>query len=424
MQDRKFIIGAIVGLVAILVLLTITLLWNSPPAEQEKPQNPFAETTIVNDASMVGVVPKDMSGNSFVPAQEQTTEAPRLRAVAKVPVIGATVYDQDGLQMIRYTERGTGNVLDTALATVEPATTVSSNSITRIGESLWSPDGTVTLVRRYTSDAAGLTNYLGRIVSNGTTTDGQRTPTKLDGRALPENIVDAALSPDGEYVFFLERTDAGVTGYLESTSLGVRRSVWSSPLTNLSIAWDAPETIVVYTNPASIGEGMVWLLNPAYGTSNLVLAKQYGLAARTDPTGERILYSMLETKEGVPSLRLLDTDMGKVVFLPQTTIVEKCAWGTVQTDRLYCAIAANITASGYLEQWYMGRMESQDTIWQIDLADGTAQQVLNPVELTKDTFDIVDLVVSPNEDFLIFRTRQNSILWATRIPEGLQPNSS
>jgi len=55
---------------------------------------------------------------------------------------------------------------------------------------------------------------------------------------------------------------------------------------------------------------------------------------------------------------------------------------------------------------------------------GTAQQVLNPVELTKDTFDIVDLVVSPNEDFLIFRTRQNSILWATRIPEGLQPNSS
>jgi hypothetical protein len=142
-----------------------------------------------------------------------------------------------------------------------------------------------------------------------------------------------------------------------------------------------------------------------------------------DSTGTRLLYSLQEKGSSITSLRVLTLQTGAVTFLPPevSAPVEKCAWGTRYQELVYCAVPRNSATLNYLEQWYLGALASDDVLWQINTATGEAHLILDPVELTTHSFDIVDLEVSPLGDFLTFKTKQDDILWATTIPADKLP---
>ncbi len=444
MRDNKFLIAAVIGMFAMILMLGFLFLPSGKDAGSgaRGDVSPFGDTGDIRDISLDRIQADVPLSDLGFGDRDNENEAPPLRVLSNVPVIASAVYlEEEGVrkeQFARFIERGTGRIVETPLRIVEQPVELVETSLSRIGRALWDIDANMLVIQRYGTDALELTNYVARlvtpmeqlVVTNETAEDAEENlvpqnadsqRTVLDGRLLPSNIADVAVSPNGDAVFFLERTNTGVTGYLESADMGVRRSIWSSPLRSLSVSWNTPGAIVIYPNPSSLAQGVVWILDPATGSSRVVLARQLALAAQTNKSGTSLLYSFHESTGSTRSLRLLDIATSDVRRAPITTIVEKCVWGTVDPDNLYCAIPSNLNEKDYLENWYMGITESKDVITRWNTRTGAIDRILDPMELTKRTFDIVDMVVSPKEDFIVFRTKNNSLLWSARIPEHLQP---
>lgn len=375
-------------------------------------------------------------GASYWGEGSDTKGVPVLRMLSKEPVAGAVGVlveppEYAPEEYVRFVERSSGHVKDVPLARVEDPSVVRSDTMLRIGRVYWSPNGTTTLLQRLDADGGKIYSYVttfGLLFAPPATTTGTSTeevaPTTTNGRHLEfDAVVTAAISPDARSLFYIVRTEAGSVGYIESIVLGTRREVWQSPLSSVTARWDAPGTIVIYTNPASDMTGHLWLLDPVTGVATLALGDEYALAARMNPTGTQLLYSLQEKMSGITSLRVLTLGTDAVAFLPpvMSAPVEKCAWGTRYPELVYCAVPRNLSTLNYLENWYLGALASDDVLWQVNTTTGEAHMILDPVELTTFSFDIIDLEVSPSGGFLVFRTKSDDRLWATTIPQERLP---
>ena len=325
-------------------------------------------------------------------------------------------------------ERSSGHIFDTNLAFIEEPLLRSGETMLLIVRVFWSPDGNTTLLQRLDSTGTKAYSYLGTFFTRGTSTDEQTQSAQGDlvfaGKHIEyDDVVSATISSDARSIFYIVKTDTGSVGYLESAPLGTRTQVWSSPLTNLTAVWGGRDSVLVYTNPSSVAQGFVWLLDVRKGTSKLVLKDEYALSARLDKTGTKILYSLEETSGGLTSLRILDIASGNVTLVPSGTasIVEKCVWDSVRSSIVYCAVPRNLGVKDYLENWQYGLLGSDDVLWQINTSTGEVRLVLDPVEVTTDSFDIVDISVSPFGNFLVFKTKQDDLLWSAQIPQDLLP---
>jgi hypothetical protein len=441
MRNKKALLGIALALIGgLLLMLAVIAIRSTVDSENGDGDSLFGNTTTVReplpepDESEVDVRGEITSwGNG----SENQSGIPVLRMLSKEPVAGATgvLVETSGYapeEYVRFIERSTGFVKDVRLERVEDPVLVRNDTMLRIGRVYWSRNGTTTLIQRLDTDGVKIYSYLttfGLLFAPPTATTGtstEATITTIPGRHLEfDAVITAAVSPDAASLFYIVRTDSGSVGYIESVVLGTRREVWRSPLRSVTARWDARDAIVIYTNPSSEMTGHLWLLNPATGASTLTLGDEYALAARMDSTGARLLYSIQEKGSSITSLRVLTLQTGAVTFLPPevSAPVEKCAWGTRYQELVYCAVPRNSATLNYLEQWYLGVLSSDDVLWQINTATGEAHLILDPVELTTHSFDIVDLEVSPLGDFLTFKTKQDDILWATTIPTDKLPTT-
>jgi hypothetical protein len=416
-KENKIIVGSVFAIILILAALGF-IIFSPSTQEQGAPDNtnPFGDTGENRST--------DYTTNDFLfgttsekwANQNIGSEAPLLRALSKWPVAGATVFENtvDGskVEYARYVLQNNGNIFETPLATIGTENLVSNETIFRIGVVNWSLNGVTALTHYLDKTQQNITTHL-RSALLSTNTDATQMFT---GQILDDDIRAAAVSPSGEKIFYLKKSEDGTQGYIETVKTGIKKLVWSSALSDISTSWNTEDVVLIYTNPSSVAEGAVWALNPETGKSFVVFANTLALNAKTNNAGSKILYSMQETQNSVFSLRVLDVVTNSVTHLPVATMVEKCAWGPKDSKYVYCAIPRNTVSGGYLEEWYMGMKNSDDIIWRIDTGSNTTKKILDPFEETKEHFDIEDLVVSPNEDYLVFRTRVNDVLWSLKLP--------
>jgi len=414
MRDKKVLVGAI-AIVVILILVIFAAMFSATPDEPEPEGGVFGDTSGTRTDG--DVVDLDVDGERNLEdmqyaGEEGTDEAPMLRALFDGPVAGAVAMEADGTQVARFVARETGHIHETPLTTVKESTTKRTDTILRIGKADWASDGEHVVLRRLGNEALSVYSYVSPVSSDG------------EGHHLPDNILTLAVSPAGDKVFYLVAAESGGSvGYVETLSAETRTEVFTSPLKSYTATWHHEDEVLLYTKPSSLALGYVWILNPNTGAVERILGNLYALAALGNKDGSRIAYSLQENSNDIISLRVVDTESGEVAQLPKQTIIEKCAWGTVATTTLYCAFPSNIITRGYLESWYYGTLKSNDVLWQVDVDTLSIRRVLDPIELTTDAFDIVDLHVSPQEDFILFRTKQDDILWAARIPDDLLPRN-
>jgi len=421
-KNNKLIVGA-ATLIVVMIVAIFVLFFLARRADPEvENQNPFGDTGA--ERPLPTGTDTDLffgtTSERFIPDGATGTIVPEFRAVTKIPVIGAAVYErvEDGkmVEYIRFTSRTNGHVFDTPLTTLGEETNVSSKTILRIGSAKWSKNGSSTVSRYFDEGGTQMFAYISHGVY-GTSTDTAPTPIDFVGRPVVETMQDVALSPRGNELFYLVTNNEGSIGYLENVDTGARTQVWSSLLRNLSVSWETGNRILIYSNPSSYTEGAVWSLNPSTKTTSVLLANKIALAAKTNGSGTKLLYSLEETENTIFSLRILDVGTGNTSHLPLATIVEKCAWGPQGSKYVYCAIPRKEPHGKFLEDWYMGLVNSDDVLWRLDTETGVVKKLLDPVEVTEEEFDMVDLVVSPQEDYVLFRTRINSVLWALKLPE-------
>lgn len=433
-KSNKLILSLIfLGFFLIVLIFGVMLFAGREEVVVEEEGNPFGEideTRVFSSNQDVFGPGEYMAGTT---SEEVSFGQPveDFRAVTKVPVIGAVVFDRfiedSTTPVIRFTSISDGHIYETPLMVKGLEDKLSDFNTFLIGEVEWSQGGTATVVRYLDSTERITTTYLGRFTRGNITENTlEHSSEKPDFtfRHLDENIRDLSFSPDGTKVFYLVESEKGLIGYIESIETGTKAEVWTSMLTDVSVNWGSNSTVLLYTNPSSVAKGAVWSINSKTYSTKVLLADEYALSAKINEQGTKLLYSVIEKNGNIFSLRILDLETDTVTVLPFETVAEKCIWGKGDSEYIYCAVPKQPKSGDFLEDWYMGIAHTDDTVFRINTNSGNAIFLLDPKEKTKLDFDIVNLQLSPNEDYLLFISQKNNALWSLKLPEKQVISSS
>jgi hypothetical protein len=415
MRNKNFILG--VGFILIVAITAIVgvFLYNPDKKTNGDESAPFGDTSALRENGDSETA-QDNAGNiKDLLAQNSSVgqPAPLLHLLSESPVSGAGTYqsgtDRESPEFVRYVDKNTGNIKETPLATIGTVSTVSEKTLLRTSHSVWSSTGSSTLILRLNDSADTVFGYLGLVEQS---TEGQSI---LNGRPLPNEIISAAFSPAGTALAYLLPSGTGSTLFTENTRTGVRTELWSSPLQDLTVRWDGGG-ILVYTNPTSYGDGVVWHIDSNSGKQRILLGGEVGLAAKQSFDGSKTLYSFIEPS-GVQSLRVRTEKTNEVVYLPMATIVDKCTWSTVSAEFVYCAVPRTPLTKESIDGIYKGAVSTDDVLWQFNVATGEATQLADLYEEAKVRLDVEYPTVSHTGKYLLFQTRKNDYLWGLQLPE-------
>ncbi len=417
-KKNKIVIAGMVTFIVIILSIAAIMFFTSKKVENNNTgtEQPFGNTDTnrefnKEDAFLFGTSSERFIINDTI----NKKDIPVLRALSNTPTAGTGVFERfkDGLllQYARFVSTENGHIFETPINKIGEDTIVSKKTILRILNTEISQNANSILMQYYNEDSSNVFNYIAYF-SEGTT-----TKTEIDGHPIVGDIITSSISPEGNAVFYIIRTENGSIGFIENIKTGEKTKLWSSILTSVDTSWDSPNKIIVYTKPSSIAGGAVWMINAKNGEETLLLKKEYALSAKINKTGTKLLYSMQEKRNGIFSLRVLDVKTGDVTHMPLTTISEKCVWGYDDSRYIYCAIPRKNIEGKFLEDWYMGVKNSDDILWRIDTETGTVKRLIDPYEETEEKFDVEKLIVTPDNNYLIFNTRVNKILWSLKLPE-------
>ncbi len=421
-KNNKFISAS--TLIALILIATILFFFFAGKIKQDNnsKKEPFANTDAnrefpenIKNSFMFGT-----SSERFVPNNTNDDPSPEFRAITKDAVAGMSVikHNNNGVveEKVRYTKLKDGHIFETQLSVVSDEEVISNESVLGVGNNIWSQNGNTTLLQYLDEYNEKVSSYI-EIFTYGTSSKAQLENTLH----LKDNIITSAISPKGTAIFYIIKTDTGSLGYIETVS-GEKTLVWTSILTSLSSSWDAQNKILIYTNPSSIAKGVVWTLNPQTGKTKVVLSKKYALSPKINAFGDKILFSSEESKNGIFTLKVLNMETSEIHTLPMSIIAEKCSWGVGGSEYVYCAIPKESIVGSFMEDWYMGLKNTNDELWRININTDNTKKLFDPFEETGEKFDIENIVVSPEEDYLLFKTRVNNILWSLKLPEKVSKN--
>ncbi len=333
---------------------------------------------------------------------------PILRQLSEVPIAGAVLGTRAGTPIARYVERATGNVFEIG-ADGEGEKRLTRTTIPKVTEALWSKSGTG-VIARYVRDASEvIESFSGKIVPGTSGTDGE-----LEGVFLPRGIPDAAVSPDGTKVFFLQIENSGVSGIRSDFSGNAKTKLWASPVSEWLVSWPSPDTVALLSKPSAFSSGMLISLNPSLGGSRLLLRNIPGLTALLNPVNSKLLYS--QSGDTGITTSVFDTITGRGESFPLTTFPEKCVW-TKAGDKVYCGVPAGIPTGTYPDVWYQGVIAFSDAVWSIDPVTKATAHILDVSEERGAPLDIVNPQVSADEKFLLFTEKEGGTLWSLQMKE-------
>lgn len=408
-------------LLIVVVLLVLFLVGGGSSNTNGAAVDPFADTSGERPFDIDTDRTDTTSGTSSAPIL-QGDSLPVLRKLTEAPVSSVTtlrIADSVAVEpYARYVERGTGHVFDVNLSRTTEPHAVTIETVPRIQQSAWAQNGSTTLVQYLGQDASTLSTFLGTLKESAPPDEGAEggAAYEMSATFLAENIIGYAFAPTKNEVFYLVPTDAGSVGYIESLDTKSRRQVWASPLRELAATWNSPDHILVTTKPSSDSVGWAWRVNLKNGQADLLLSEVVGLTTLENRAGTKVLFSTLETT--LAALKVLNLSTGAVSSLSLITLPEKCTWSARETAVLYCAIPFAIPQKReFPEGWYQGTVTWRDNIWRINTDTGTTKMLASVNDLVDRTVDAVDLTLSPDEDFLVFRAREDDSLWSLKLPE-------
>ncbi len=435
LKNNKFIAG-IIFLIVILLLVSVLIFVSvfNPSGKTGTEDPTFTDTSgerVLTDEELLF----GSTSDRFISTESAGTPAPDFRALSKIPAKAHTTYlrvsDGSNREYVRFTAYTNGNAYDVPLDVVGTEERVSNETIQRIGNAGWALSGESTFTQYL--DAAGerVQTYLRSFVESTSTpaaAQGTSTAVVPKGRHLDENIVSASLFPKGDKIFYIVKTSSGGSeGYIEEVLTAKRTKVWSSILHNLTISNVAGNYVLIYTNPSSEAEGLVWILNTTTAKITPLITSKKGLSAQLSTDGTKVLYSYQEEGTGVFSLHSITLSTGESVSYDLNTMSEKCTWGRgINSKHVYCAVPRERQPKRFLEDWYMGISSSDDQIWRLDTDLGLYKLLIDPKEVTGEPFDAVELMTDSLEQFLVFRTKNTSTLWSLKLPQTVQlaPNAT
>jgi len=107
---------------------------------------------------------------------------------------------------------------------------------------------------------------------------------------------------------------------------------------------------------------------------------------------------------------MFNRSSGMITDFSLKTLSEKCAWAP-DNITLYCAATASPAHGAYPDDWYQGIVSFNDNIWRINTDTNAMSSVLVPMSRANQPMDITHMVLTPDQNYLVFINKKDSTLW-------------
>jgi peptidoglycan hydrolase-like protein with peptidoglycan-binding domain len=304
---------------------------------------------------------------------------------------------------VRYIKKENGEVVDIYLDTKE-ADVVSNTVVPRVHEAFFGEGGEQVLLRYLDTDNETIETF-------GATINQERS--RLDGIFFPKNIPFVALSPDKKEVFYLTEAGDYTKGIISSLLNTNRQPVFEHAFSEWIPTWGTDSVLELTTRPTFALPGENYSIRTSGGDLIRTINNKKGLTVLPSANGEYLLFN--ETVNGNPKLFSKNKNTNTEKDLGVFTQTEKCVF-TQQSNKAYCGVPRTIPVGQYPDDWYKGIVSFDDTLWVFGLDSDTPNRFLvDPEEDRGQEFDITKLMLSPQEDYLIFTDKKTGLLYGLSI---------
>lgn len=336
--------------------------------------------------------------------EDETTEGKSTLGEKDVPVTETpkpkTVIEK--VLTIRFIEKTTGNIFDIDSDQEEIRTT--SETIVALAEEALTANLGNTILFRYINTANEIESFLANIIKP----TGSATKNSLSGSFLPKNTKTVAITREGDTLFYMQPYGEGITATTLSLKTKKKVQVFESPFTEWNAGWSNNKTVVIATKPSAYAEGYAYSINTDTKALKKILGEIFGLTVLVSPNNKQVIYSESGNQTFTTKLLLTDTNISSSFSVK--TLPEKCVWSK-DSVTVYCAVPASIPKGAYPDDWYQGTVTFSDAIWKINQKTNVATLLVNPQEVVQVSLDIENIKLSDNEDYLIFRNKNDLMLW-------------
>jgi len=343
------------------------------------------------------------------------TKLPTLRLLSDTPVGGYGASTTATTTNVLWVDRGRGNVYRASYNSSQ-IVTLSNTVVPKIFNSIWNKNLTAFIGSLLEDGDLVPTNVYSELVRQGTTTPAKSSlaPYELRGKNIPGNLIGYAASPDkSKLIMVMDESGMGV-GYISSFSGQGMTRLFSTPLTQINVAWPTDNAIAISTKGSASYPGFLYLVSPKTGVWSKILGPMAGLSAVVSHDGKYVLYSATGKNSEIQT-SIYSIASGTSTDALIKTLADKCAWGNFYKDLVFCGVPSQQMSGIYPDGWYLGSLSSVDKIWQVNAATGEVHLIASLVDQADRTINAFRLDLDPKDKYLFFMNKNDLSLWSLAI---------
>lgn len=300
---------------------------------------------------------------------------------------------------IRFADKSTGHIFEASLINGGKEL-ISNTTLPKIFEVKWSEDGKKALFKYLEEEEVK-------------TVSAEFSGTSTKGFILPQKILSFGYVSGSDNIFYLVPTgDNPENGTIIRANYKnqSQREIYSSPFTDFIVSFQKSDVLSLATRPSGIAPGFLYQYNLSTGSFNKILGDILGLEAKWDKKGEKFAFSGYDSDAQKPTLRFYNLKKQEVLASAFSGLAQKCVFSQIDADIVYCAVPKNPSSGLYPDEWHQGLMNLEDEFFKVNLKTGETKMIYN-----ERLFDVWDIEVAPNEDFLYFKDKEQEFLWAIKL---------
>lgn len=392
MKKIYLIIAGVAAIVILLGLWVYLLIYGTP-----KPVTAF-----FTDFSFTGEsteTPQPITQPAPDSQIDIATEKLRQLTVRPVSGFGEVVTEGANERFVYYSEAGTGHVYRINLVTGEE-TRISNVTIPNTTLAQFSQDGNFVALR------SGYTNSNQKFtILNLTDT------TNISTSEIDNKIVDFTWNDEGRLLYTTYRNN-GLVGQAYNPTQMTTSDIFTVPFPSATIDWDTTANNEHYAYPKASAKLNGYLYSLSGGTIKRMAIEGFGLTALVN---KDFAIFTNQTSAGAPQSQAMDLNDGAVRLLPGIADPSKCAFAETNRDTLYCAYTQNSYGPEFPDDWYKGTRSFSDQIWEINIRQRSASQLVNPESKSGRAIDVMSMVFSEESGALYFINKNDNTLWMYEI---------
>ena len=352
------------------------------------------------DEYPLGEFPEGEESEFIPPEDELVPEAElKIKAISQEAVFSPTL-TSDRTGVIYYT-RANGNIWQSDFDGSN-LTQVSDSVLENLIKVVWSTDkkGAITIFQ----------DPLGKISKYFYSHETEK--------ALPLNkyIDYIAWSPDAAKIAYQYQNE-----FTDENNINTSNPDGSSPSTiirtrikNLVVEWPKGGEIFLREKPSGLVQSSLYSLSPLTKAFTKVISNIYGFSIKWSIEGNKLLYSKTNSNGKDIVILIANRNGSDQKTTKVSTLAEKCVWS--QDPRIiFCAVPKNINDARILpDDFYKGTFLADDNFWKINIETGEKIKILEDWDMPE-TYDAVDLFLSPQESYLLFINKVNGLLYSIEL---------